>query len=136
MGKTTKIWYLALFVLWLLLSKFNFWKEDWGLVWNDIRPFSNISEFAKILRVKVVSVVQLKLAFMEWFFYDLVTLIKLHKIRYLDKARLSPRNCGYLSEKLKTSASSNYFNIFCWNFARFSYLKMSTKGCSGLFYFV
>ena len=27
------------------------------------------------------------------------------------------------------------FNIFCRNFAYFSYLTMSTKGCSGLFLF-
>ena len=43
---------------------------------------------------KVARVVKLKLAFMEWFFYNLVVLIKLYKIRYLnlDKALLLPRN--------------------------------------------
>ena len=50
--------------------------------------------------VKVARVVRLKLTFIEWFFYNLVILIKLYKIRYLNlnKAFEKP---GYLSEKLK-----------------------------------
>ena len=35
---------------------------------------------------------------------------------------------GILFEKL---TSSNYFNIFWWNFAHVSYLTMPTKECSG-----
>ena len=44
--------------------------------------------------VKVARVVKLKLASMEWFFYNQVILIKLYKIRYLnlDKALSFPRN--------------------------------------------
>ena len=59
--------------------------------------------------VKVARVVNLKLAFTEWFF--LVILIKLYKIRYLnlDKALLFPIN--HLSEKLKTLTSSNYHKV-------------------------
>ena len=43
--------------------------------------------------IKVARVFKLKLAFMEWFFHNLVILIKLYKIRYLnlDKALLFPR---------------------------------------------
>ena len=43
---------------------------------------------------KVGRVVNLKLAFTERFFYNLVILIKLYKIRYLNlgKALFSPRN--------------------------------------------
>ena len=37
-----------------------------------------------MLSFKVVRVVKLKLAFMELLFYNLVILIKLHKIRYLN----------------------------------------------------
>ena len=49
---------------------------------------------AKLNYIKVPRVVKLKLAFMESFFYNLVMLIKLYKIRYLDldKALLFPRN--------------------------------------------
>ena len=49
---------------------------------------------AKLNYIKVARVVKLKLAFMESFFYNLVMLIKLYKIRYLDldKALLFPRN--------------------------------------------
>ena len=44
--------------------------------------------------IKTARVVKLKLAFMEWFFYNLVILIKLYKIWYLNlgKALLFPRN--------------------------------------------
>ena len=54
--------------------------------------------FAKIVNswkaVKMVRVVNLKLAFTDWFFYNLIILIKLSKIRYLNlyKALLFPRN--------------------------------------------
>ena len=43
---------------------------------------------------KVVHVIKLKLAFMEWFLYNLVILIKLYNIWYqnLDEALLLPRN--------------------------------------------
>ena len=39
MDKTTKIWYLILRAFWLLLSKFNYWKEgsiiSFGNSWNN-----------------------------------------------------------------------------------------------------
>ena len=83
-------------------------------------------------------VVKLKLAFMEWFFYNLVMLIKLHKIRYLslDKALLFPRNqaiCLKNSELWQASTTAKF--IFCWNLAHVSCITMSTKGCSGFFLF-
>ena len=39
---------------WQLLSKFNFWKEDWalGCMFTQIWHFSNISLFPKILSLK------------------------------------------------------------------------------------
>ena len=58
-------------------------------------------------------VVRLKLAFMERLFYNLVILIKLYKIRYLnlDKALLFPSKPGYLSEKFNTLTRSNYHKV-------------------------
>ena len=47
--------------------------------------------------------VRLKLAFMEWFFYNLVIRIKLYKIRYLnlDKTLLFPRNQTIFAWKIE-----------------------------------
>ena len=72
---------------------------------------------------------------MEWFFYNLVILIKLCKIWYLnlEKVLLFPRNqtISLKNWKLWRAPTTTKFNIFCWNFAHGSYLIMSTKGCSG-----
>ena len=87
--------------------------------------------------VKVARVVKLKLNFMEWFFCNLVILITLYKIRYLnlDKALLFPRNQAIClkNRKLWRAPTTTMFNIFCWNFAHVSYLAISTKGCSRFF---
>ena len=87
---------------------------------------------------KVVRVVKLKLAFMKLFFINLVILMKLYKIRYpnLDKPLLFPRKQAICLKnwKLWRAPTTLEFNIFCWNFARVSYLTMSTKGCSGFFF--
>ena len=80
--------------------------------------------------IKVARVVNLKLVFTEWFFCNLVILIKLYKIRYLnlDKALSFLR-------KLWRAPTLIKFNILCWNFAHVSYLTISTKGYSGSFLF-
>ena len=91
-----------------------------------------------VLFFKVARVVKSKLAFMKWFFYNLIILVKLYKIWYLilDKALLFPRNQAIFLKnwQLWRAPIITKFNIFCWNFAHASYLKMSTKGCSGLFF--
>ena len=73
--------------------------------------------------VKVARVVKLKLAFMEWFFYNLVILVKTYEIRYLnlDKALLFPRNQAICLKnwKLWRAPTTTKFDIFCWNFAHF-----------------
>ena len=80
---------------------------------------------------------------MEWFFYQLVSVflsvfIKLYKIQYLnlDKALLFHRNQPICLKnwKLWRAPTATKFNIFSWNFAHVSYLIMSAKGCSGLFF--
>ena len=85
---------------------------------------------------KVAGVINLKLAFTEWF---LVILITLYKIRYLnsDKALLYPRIQVICLKnwKLWRASTTINFNIFGWNFAPVSYLTMSTKGCLGFFSF-
>ena len=54
LDRTRKVWYLLLRVFWLLLPKFNFWKEDWALdyVSTIVWDFPNISLFPKILSLK------------------------------------------------------------------------------------
>ena len=63
--------------------------------------------------LKVACLVNLKLAFMDWLFYNMIMLIKLRKMLHLnvDKYLLLyfviSEKPGYLSEKLKTLTSSN-----------------------------
>ena len=73
--------------------------------------------------VKVAHVVKLKLAFMEWFFYNLVILIKLYKIWYLnfDKALLFLRNQAICLKNWKlwqAPATRKFFFLlkFCISF--------------------
>ena len=83
-------------------------------------------KISRKLWLKVAREVNLKLAFMEWFFYKLVILIKLCKIRYLnlDKALLFPRNQAICLKnwKLWRASTTTKFHIFCWSFAHVSYL--------------
>ena len=72
---------------------------------------------------KVAHVVKLKLDFMEWFFYHLVILIKLCKIRYLNlnKVLLFPRNQVICLKNWKvwrhpTNTKFNIFAEFCTRF--------------------
>ena len=83
--------------------------------------------------------VKLKSVFMDWFFYLVILIIKLCKIRYLNinkfllfwETRLFVRKIEIFGE-LELPQSLIFF---CWKFAEASYLTMSTKGCSGFFYF-
>ena len=92
-----------------------------------------------IFVIKVARVVNLKLAFKEWFFYNLIIQIKLYKIPYLnlDKTLLFLTNQVICLKNFKLWRARNTakFNIFLWNFAHVSYLMMSTKQCSGFFKF-
>ena len=93
-----------------------------------INNFFSISKYSKKVasikfiylywgHVKVAGVVRLKLAFMEWFLYNLVILIKLYKIRYPDKALLFPRNQAICMkiENWRVPAATK-FNIFLLKF--------------------
>ena len=77
---------------------------------------------------------------MEWFLYNLVILIQLYKIRYLnlDNALLFPINqviCLKNWKLWRATTTTRKFNIFGLNFAHVSYLTMFTKECSGFFFF-
>ena len=65
--------------------------------------------------------------------------MKLYEIRYLNlnKVLLFPWNQTICLKnwKLWGAPSATKFNLFCWDFAHVSYLRMSTKGCSGYFLF-
>ena len=88
--------------------------------------------------LKVARVVNLKLAFTDWFCYNLIVPIKLCKIRNLnlDKTVLFLTNqvISLKNWKLRRFPTTIKFIIFCWNFAHVSYLAMSTKGCSEFFF--
>ena len=113
-------------------------ENEWGFVYNFFAAafLENLFDNA----VKVACVVNLKLAFTDWFFHNFVILIKSYKIRYLnlDKALLFPRNQAICLRnwKLWRAPTNVKFNIFSWNFAHVSYLMISEKGCSRFFYFV
>ena len=114
-----------------------FVKEDQTLLKKETLAKLFSCEFGEIF--KVTYVFNLKLVFTEWFFYNLVIQIKLHKMRYLnlDKALLFPRKQVICLKnwKLWRAPTTIKFNHFCWNFVHVSDLTMSTKGCSGFFLF-
>ena len=93
-----------------------------------------------LLFLKVACVVKTKFFFIDWFYYNLIILIKQCKIPYknVDKALLFSRNQVFCLKiwNLWRAPTTLQFNIFCWNFAHILYLPMSTKGCVGFFYFV
>ena len=62
--------------------------------------------------VEVACMINLKLDFTDWFFYNLIVLITLYKIQHLnrDKAIIS-KELGNFSGKLKTLTSSNYHRL-------------------------
>ena len=80
----------------------------------------------------------------NWFLrtnvFNLVVLIKLCKIWYLNEGRplLFPRKQAFCLKnwKLWPAPTTTEFNTCCWNCTHFFYSVMSTKGCVGLFYFV
>ena len=75
--------------------------------------------------------------FMNWFYYNLIILIRYCKILYknLDKAPWFSRNQVFCLKiwKLWRAPTTLQFNIFCWNIAHVSYLPMSAKGCVRFF---
>ena len=71
---------------------------------------------------------------MNWFYHNLIILIKLFKIPY--KVLLVLRNQVFCLKmwKLWQAPTTLHFNIAYWNFAHVSYLPLSTKGCVGFFF--
>ena len=99
--------------------------------------FGNFIKYIISELLKVTRAVNSKLALIEWFFYNLVILIKLYKIRNLnlEKALMFPRKQVICLKNWNfwRAPTAIKFNTFCWNFAHVSYLTMSTKGCSRFF---
>ena len=77
---------------------------------------------------------------MELFFCYLVILIKECKIPYKDsgKALLFSRNEVFClkNSKIWRVLTTIAFNIFCWNFAHFSCLPITKRGCSRFYLFL
>ena len=74
--------------------------------------------------------------FMDWFYYNLIILIKSCKIPYkhLDKALSFSRNQALRLKmwKLWRPPTILQFSIFCWNFAHVFYLPVSTQRVCGI----
>ena len=91
-------------------------------------------------RFKVACVAKIKLFFMDWFYYNLVILIKYCKVPYknVGKALLFLRNQVFCLKiwKLWPAPTILQFNIFYWNFAHVFYLPLSKKGVWDFFYFI
>ena len=89
-----------------------------------------LKDFLKGFTVKLADVVNIKLSFMDWFFYNLIILInaKFH-------TKIKTKKPGMLSDILKTSTSSNYGRVeyFLMKFCTRFLLRMSTKRCSVFF---
>ena len=87
---------------------------------------------------KVARGVKLKLAFMKWFFYNLVMQIKLYKIQYLnlDKALLFPRNQAIClkNRKLWRAPTTTKFNIFLLKCCTRFLLNNVCKRTFGIFF--
>ena len=87
--------------------------------------------------LKVAWVVKTKLFFKDWFYYNLIILIKSCKIphKILDKILLFSRNQVFCLKiwKIWRAPATLQFNIFCWNFADIFSLPMSRKECVGFF---
>ena len=116
----------------------------WRILFNKcVDPYKRNSDtnvFLCIFQIfKLACVVKLKLAFIEWFFYNLVILIKLYKIRYLnlDKALLFPRNQAICLKnwKLWRAPTTTKFNIFCWNLHMFTTWQCLQKDVLNFFNF-
>ena len=124
----------------LFRNSYNVFHQRCSVRKGTLRNFAKFTgkHLCKSLSFKVTGMVKLKLAFMEWFFYNLVILIKLYKTRYLNlnKALLFPRNQAIYVKywKLWRAPTTTKFNIFFWNFAHVSYLTMFSKECLGFFF--
>ena len=99
---------------------------------------NNALKFVCLFQVKVARVVKLKLAVMEWFFYNLVILIKLYKIWYLnsDETILFPRNQAFCLKnwKLWWAPATAKFNIFLLKFCTRFLLNNIYKRTVGNFF--
>ena len=83
--------------------------NNWYCACSEILSYSS----ATFSRLRATRVVNSKLPFTGLFFYSLIILIKLCKIRYLKVSQSSniSKKPGYLSEKLKNLTSSNYHKV-------------------------
>ena len=92
-----------------------------------------------ISSVKVAFLANIKLAFMDWLYYYLIIFIKQCKISYKnsDKSLLFSRNQLFFlkNRKFWRAPTTIELNILYWNFAHVSYFPISTKECSGFFFF-
>ena len=116
------IWYLLTIVVngYTFVSfdvKFLFSNVNINYIYvNRVYSEKEISTVLNKRTLKVARVVKLKSAFMGWFFYNLVILIKLYEIRYLnlDKILFFLRNQTICLKNLKFRApTTTKSNIFC-----------------------
>ena len=90
---------------------FTSWDIGHNVTWTKSQD-KNLNILRMKRAVEVACMINLKLDFTDWFFYNLIVLITLYKIQHLnqDKAIIS-KELGNLSEKLKTLTSSNHHRL-------------------------
>ena len=118
-------------------------KTAWSLIQAYLNEFPTSTLRGIIFSIKLACVVKLKLTSMEWFLYNLVILIKLNKIQYinLDKALLFLRNQAICQKNWKLT-SSNYHKVsyfllkFCIRFLYNIVYKRVFRISSFCLYFV
>ena len=134
------IWYLLTIVVngYTFVSfdvKFLFSNVNINYIYvNRVYSEKEISTVLNKRSLKVARVVKLKSAFMGWFFYNLVILIKLYEIRYLnlDKILFFLRNQTICLKNLKfrapTTTKSNIntsVNTSVWKPGLFLFLEIT-----------
>ena len=104
-----------------------------NLLAEKLQPYG-LSEDALTFVHKVACVINLKLAFTDWFFNtNQVTQNPILKLR---QSSIFSEKSGYLSEKLWRAPTIIEFKVFLLKFYTRFLLSNVYKRCSGFFYFV
>ena len=81
---------------------------------NELNSNKRFYRIQNIIHIKVAGKVKLTLAFMEWFFLQLGNTDQViqNSIPTFRQSSIISEKPGYLSEKMKTLTSSNYYKVY------------------------